>query len=80
MKIEIPRVLVHLRGRRPSRGRSDARSPPWPGRSPTGGGTSAAQRLARLGRGLGRLGPLRGWTASRELPQVRRHLVSGVVA
>jgi L-lactate dehydrogenase complex protein LldF len=28
------------------------------------------QRLARLGRGVGRLGPLRGWTASRELPRV----------
>jgi L-lactate dehydrogenase complex protein LldF len=78
VKIDIPTVLVHLRGRviRERRG----------GRDPEGATMrllarafssrrryEAAQRLARLGGGpLGRLpvGPLAGWTAMRDLPEV----------
>jgi iron-sulfur cluster protein len=77
VEIDIPRVLVHLRGR------VVERRPPQPEALAMRGlfrgfatrrRYEAAQRLARLGRGpLGRLpGPLSGWTATRELPEVPR--------
>jgi len=70
VKIEIPRVLVHLRGKAP-KPRAERRAfaaLAWAFADRRR--YERGQRLARLGRGLGRLGPLRGWTASRELPQV----------
>ncbi len=78
VKIDIPKVLVHLRGRVV---REDAggvgRSERAAFRLLAGLFSSrrryeAAQRLARLGRGpLTRLpfGPLSGWTGSRDLPE-----------
>ena len=70
VKIEIPRVLVHLRGKAP-KPRAERRAfaaLAWAFADRRR--YERGSRLARLGRGLGRLGPLRGWTASRELPQV----------
>ena len=81
VKIEIPRVLVHLRGQAPKpAGGAGVRSRRWPGRSPTDGGTSAAQRLARLGRGLGRAGPAPRLDGEPRAAAGGRHLVPGVVA
>jgi L-lactate dehydrogenase complex protein LldF len=77
VKIDIPSVLVHLRGRvvREQKKRSD---PEALAMAAVGKVFSsrrryeAAQRLVKLGRGpLGHLGgPLSGWTAMRELPDV----------
>jgi L-lactate dehydrogenase complex protein LldF len=70
VKIEIPRVLVHLRARAP-KPRAERRAfaaLAWAFADRRR--YERGQRLARLGRGLGRIGPLRGWTSSRELPQV----------
>ena len=75
VEIDIPRVLVHLRAR------VVERRPPQPEAVVMRGlfrafstrrRYEAAQRLARLGRSpLSRLpGPLSGWTATRELPEV----------
>jgi iron-sulfur cluster protein len=77
VEIDIPRVLVHLRGR------VVERRPPQPEALAMRGlfrvfstrkRYEVAQRLARLGRSpLARLpGPLSGWTATRDLPQVPR--------
>jgi L-lactate dehydrogenase complex protein LldF len=77
VKIDIPAVLVHLRGRvvREVKGRwspehvaMDALSRVFRSR----GRYERAQRMARAGNGpLGRLpGPLSGWTTMRELPAV----------
>jgi L-lactate dehydrogenase complex protein LldF len=78
VKIDIPTVLVHLRGRvvREERSRLDPESAAMKlvGRAfSTRRRYEVAQRLARLGRGpLARfpLGPLREWTRSRDLPRV----------
>jgi L-lactate dehydrogenase complex protein LldF len=77
VKIDIPTVLVHLRGRvvreaksrwSPERVAMDALARVFRSR----GAYERAQRLARVGNGpLGRLpGPLSGWTAMRDLPVV----------
>jgi L-lactate dehydrogenase complex protein LldF len=80
VKIDIPTVLVHLRGRvvreakkrvDPERLTMEALGRVFRSR----GAYERAQRLARAGNGpLGRIfvqpTPLRGWTATRELPQV----------
>jgi L-lactate dehydrogenase complex protein LldF len=77
VKIDIPTVLVHLRGRvvreaksrwSPERLAMDALARVFRSR----GAYERAQRLARAGNGpLGRLpGPLSGWTAMRDLPDV----------
>jgi len=77
VKIDIPTVLVHLRGRvvreaksrwSPERLAMDALARVFGSRA----AYERAQRLARAGNGpLGRLpGPLSGWTAMRELPDV----------
>jgi L-lactate dehydrogenase complex protein LldF len=79
VKIDIPTVLVHLRGRvvreaksrwSPERVAMDALSRVFQVR----GRYERAQRMARLGNGpLARLpGPLSGWTTMRELPAVPR--------
>jgi L-lactate dehydrogenase complex protein LldF len=79
VKIDIPRVLVHLRTRvvrevkprwSPERLAMDALSRVFRSR----GGYERAQRMARAGNGpIARLpGPLSGWTAMRELPDVPR--------
>jgi L-lactate dehydrogenase complex protein LldF len=79
VKIDIPSVLVHLRGRvvREAKGRwsperlaMEALSRVFQAR----GRYERAQRLARVGKGpLARMGgPLSGWTAMRELPDVPR--------
>jgi L-lactate dehydrogenase complex protein LldF len=76
VKIDIPTVLVHLRGRvvrevksrwSPERLAMDALARVFASRSRY----ERAQRLARRGSGpLGRLpGPLSGWTEMRELPE-----------
>jgi L-lactate dehydrogenase complex protein LldF len=78
VKIDIPSVLVHLRGRvvREERGRLDPEGLTMKALARVFGSRRAyerAQRLARLGRGpLARVpfGPLRGWTAARDLPEV----------
>jgi L-lactate dehydrogenase complex protein LldF len=80
VKIDIPRVLVHLRSR-VVESTAERRAPTAEqaamrivaGAFSTRRRYEAAQRLARLGRGpLRRLpvGPLAGWTATRELPEV----------
>ena len=77
VKIDIPRVLVHLRGRvvreQADGGRGERASFRLLARIfGSRRRYEAAQRVARLGRGpLTRLpfGPLRGWTESRELPE-----------
>jgi L-lactate dehydrogenase complex protein LldF len=77
VKIDIPTVLVHLRGRvvreaksrwGPERLAMDALARVFESR----GRYERAQRMARLGNGpLARLpGPLSGWTEMRELPEV----------
>jgi L-lactate dehydrogenase complex protein LldF len=77
VKIDIPTVLVHLRGRvvrevkgrwSPERVAMDALGRVFRSR----GHYERAQRMARLGNGpLGSLpGPLSGWTTMRELPDV----------
>jgi L-lactate dehydrogenase complex protein LldF len=77
VKIDIPTVLVHLRGRVVKEAKSrwslervamDALARVFASR----GRYERAQRLARLGNGpLARLpGPLSGWTEMRELPEV----------
>jgi L-lactate dehydrogenase complex protein LldF len=69
--IEIPRILVHLRDLAPKQraARSAMRALAWTFGTPRR--YERGQRLARRGAGrLGALGPLRGWTASRELPKV----------
>jgi len=77
VKIDIPRVLVHLRGR------ITAESTAAPLERVAMAATArvfasrrlyeSAQRAARLGAGplrsLSRFGPLSGWTMSRELPE-----------
>jgi L-lactate dehydrogenase complex protein LldF len=78
VKIEIPSVLVHLRGRvvREERGKLDPEGAAMKlaGRAfATRRRYEAAQRMARLGRGpLARfpLGPLRAWAKTRDLPPV----------
>ena len=78
VKIDIPSVLVHLRGRvvREERSRLDPEGLAMRVLARTFGSRrryEGAQRLARLGRGpLARLpvGPVRGWTAMRDLPEV----------
>ena len=78
VQIDIPTVLVHLRGRvvREVKGRW---SPERLAMGAVGQGvrdapadTSGAQRLARAGRGPleAPVGPLAGWTAMRDLPDV----------
>ena len=71
VKIDIPRVLVHLRGRAPKRGgeRRTMRTLAWLFGDERR--YRRAQRLARLvpERLAGR-GPVAGWTQSRELPPV----------
>jgi L-lactate dehydrogenase complex protein LldF len=78
VKIDIPSVLVHLRGR-VVREQKSGRDPESLAMRLVAGVFSSrrryerAQRLARLGRGpLARLplGPLKGWTAMRDLPEV----------
>jgi L-lactate dehydrogenase complex protein LldF len=79
VKIDIPTVLVHLRGRvvretksrwNPERVAMDGLARVFRSR----GRYERAQRLARIGHGpLARLpGPLSGWTTMRELPDVPR--------
>jgi L-lactate dehydrogenase complex protein LldF len=79
VKIDIPSVLLHLRGRvvREQRSRVDRESAAMrlvAGAFATRRRYETAQRLARLGRGpltkWPLSAPLAGWTASRELPQV----------
>jgi L-lactate dehydrogenase complex protein LldF len=81
VKIDIPRVLVHMRGRvlREAEG-SGPRAERAAMRLVAGAFSTrrryeAAQRLARLGRGpLAKLplGPLGAWAATRDLPDVPR--------
>jgi L-lactate dehydrogenase complex protein LldF len=78
VKIDIPEVLVHLRGRviREERRRLTPEAAAMRLAAATFGSRrryETAQRLSRLGRGpLARLpaGPLAGWTAVRDLPEV----------
>jgi L-lactate dehydrogenase complex protein LldF len=78
VKIDIPSVLVHLRGRvvREERSRLSGETLAMKALARAFGSRRAyerAQRLARVGRGpLARLpfGPMRGWTSVRELPEV----------
>jgi len=77
VKIDIPTVLVHLRGRvvREARSRWSPERLAMDALARVFGSRAAyerAQRLARAGNGpLGSLpGPLSGWTAMRELPDV----------
>jgi L-lactate dehydrogenase complex protein LldF len=75
VKIDIPSVLVHLRGRvvREEKSRLSAEAAAMGAMARVFSSRNRyerAQRLSRLGRGpLGRL-PLPGWTAMREPPQV----------
>jgi L-lactate dehydrogenase complex protein LldF len=70
VKIEIPRVLVHLRGLapKPASERRAFAALAWVFAEPRR--YERLQRFGRLGRLMGRIGPLRGWTQSRELPDV----------
>jgi L-lactate dehydrogenase complex protein LldF len=78
VKIDIPSVLVHLRGRvvREAKGRRDAEGLAMRVLGAVLASRERyerAQRLARLGRGaLAHLppGPLGGWTAMRDLPEI----------
>jgi L-lactate dehydrogenase complex protein LldF len=77
VKIDIPSVLIHLRGRvvREEKRRLDPEHLAMRAVGHAFGSQKrfeGAQRLARLGRGpLGHLpGPLSAWTAMRELPEV----------
>jgi L-lactate dehydrogenase complex protein LldF len=73
VKIDIPRILVHLRGRSPKRGseRRLMRGLAWVFADARR--YRRAQRLARaVPRRVADGGPMRGWTLSRELPPVAR--------
>jgi L-lactate dehydrogenase complex protein LldF len=78
VKIDIPSVLVHLRGRvvREERSRLDPETATMKLVAGVFGSRrryETAQRLARVGRGpLARfpLGPLRAWSKARDLPEV----------
>ena len=79
VKIDIPQLLVHLRGRvvREVKGRWSAERLAMDAVSRVFRSRTAyerAQRLARAGRGPMRVpvGPLAGWTAMRDLPDVPR--------
>ncbi|MGI8715678.1 MAG: LutB/LldF family L-lactate oxidation iron-sulfur protein [Solirubrobacteraceae bacterium] len=81
VKIDIPSVLIHLRGR-VTREVTSRRDPEAVAMGLVGqafrtrGRYEAAQRLARLGRGpLGKLaalprGPMQSWTSARDLPEI----------
>jgi L-lactate dehydrogenase complex protein LldF len=84
VKIDIPQVLVHLRGRvvrevksrwSPERLAMDALARVFRSRS----AYERAQRMARAGNGpiAGLPGPLSGWTEMRELPEVPRQSFRG---
>jgi L-lactate dehydrogenase complex protein LldF len=71
VKIDIPRVLVHLRGLTPKRGaeRRAMRTLAW--LFADAGRYRRAQRLARvLPARVAGAGPMRAWTAGRDLPAV----------
>ena len=71
VKIDIPRILVHLRGRAPKRSseRRVMRALAWVFANSRR--YRRAQQLARVvPRRLAGGGPMRGWTASRKLPPV----------
>ena len=80
VKIDIPSVLVHLRGRVVREKRARRLDPEAAAMKAaafafsTRGRYERAQRLARRGGGLARAGivppPLTGWTSARELPDV----------
>ncbi len=73
VKIDIPRILVHLRGRAPKRTseRRVMRALAWVFADARR--YRRAQHLARVvPRRVAGGGPMRGWTASRELPPVAR--------
>jgi len=78
VKIDIPALLVHLRGRAVDRRRRldpEGLAMAMLGRAfERPGRYEAAQRAARRGRGIlahaWRVGPLGAWTSSRELPEV----------
>jgi L-lactate dehydrogenase complex protein LldF len=73
VKIDIPSVLVHLRGRVVRESRFDGEKAAMRVASrvfASRRGYERAQRLARLGRFP--VGPLRAWAMSRELPEVPR--------
>jgi L-lactate dehydrogenase complex protein LldF len=78
VKIDIPAVLVHLRGRivREEHSVIDPEALVMRAVGRVFGSRrryEVAQRLARLGRGpMARfpMGPLRGWTAMRDLPEI----------
>ncbi len=88
VKIDIPSILVHLRGRvvREERSRLDPEGLTMKLAARVFGSRRAyerAQRLARIGRGpLARfpLGPLKAWTSVRELPDVPEQIVPRLVA
>jgi L-lactate dehydrogenase complex protein LldF len=79
VRIDIPSVLVHLRGRvvreTAAEPRSERAAMALVARVfGSRRRYELAQRLARRGRGpvaaLGSVGPLKGWTATRELPEI----------
>jgi L-lactate dehydrogenase complex protein LldF len=79
VKIDIPSVLVHLRGEVVRRKRAKRLDPEVAAMKAAGfafatrGRYERAQKLARLGRGATKAPlppPLSGWTSSRELPEV----------
>ncbi|HWF73519.1 MAG TPA: LutB/LldF family L-lactate oxidation iron-sulfur protein [Solirubrobacteraceae bacterium] len=77
VKIDIPSVLVHLRGRIVGGQKMNAEGAAMKALGwafSTRRRYETAQRLARLGRGpltkLAATGPLAGWTQTRELPEV----------
>ncbi|MEA2438738.1 MAG: L-lactate dehydrogenase complex protein LldF, partial [Thermoleophilaceae bacterium] len=80
VKIDIPSVLVHLRGRvvREERARLDPEGlsmKALAGVFASRRRYETAQRLARLGQGPMRrfpIGPLRAWANARELPEVAK--------
>jgi L-lactate dehydrogenase complex protein LldF len=73
VKIEIPRVLVHLRGKatKPPGERRIFQALAWVFADPRR--YRRVQRLGRLSPMMRGLGPLKGWTQSRELPPVPDH-------
>ena len=91
VKIDIPSVLIHLRGRvvreaeAPRPTPSSSRWARWGRCSPRQQRYERAQRLARRGRGpLAKL-PIReaalsGWTAMRDLPEIPEQTLPGLVA
>jgi len=79
VKIDIPSVLVHLRGKVVDRKREKRVDPEVAAMKAasfafsTRGRYERAQKLARLGRGLTRAPlppPLSGWTTTRDLPEI----------